>query len=73
MSQPDQPHDEIQSFLLSNRIDPKLSVAVSLLYARAMCDELCAALSQWQDAVQALERMKADAMAGCSNLRAVKR
>ena len=62
-----QPHEEIQSFLRSNRTDPKVSVEVSLLFARAMCEELCAALSQWQEAVQALEQMKADAVAGCSN------
>ena len=62
-----QPHEEIQSFLLSNRTDPKLSIEVSLVFARSMCEELCAALSQWQDAVQALEQMKADAMVGSSN------
>ena len=62
-----QPHEEIQSFLLSNRTDPKLSIEVSLVFARSMCEELCAALSQWQDAVQALEQMRADAMVGSSN------
>jgi hypothetical protein len=65
------PHDEIKSFLLSSRTDPKLSVEVSLLFARAMCEELCAALSQWQETVQALEQMKPDAVAGSSNCRPV--
>ena len=65
-----QPHQEIQSFLLSSRMDPKLSVEVSLLFARAMCDELCAVLSQWREA---LEQMKADAVASSSNRRLVAR
>ena len=62
-----QPHEEIQNFLLSNCTDPKQSVEVSLHFARAMCEELCTALSQWQQAVQALEQMKADAVAGSGN------
>ena len=62
-----QPHEEIQSFLLSNGTDPKQSFEVSLQFARAMCEELSATLSQWKEAVQALEQMKADAVAGSSN------
>jgi hypothetical protein len=61
------PHEEINDFLLSSGIEPKLSMEVSLQFARAMCEELGATLSQWQEAVQALEDMKADALAGSSN------
>ena len=62
-----QPHEEIQSFLLSNCTDPRQKVEVSLLFARSMCEELCAALSQWQQAVQALEQIKANAVASSSH------
>jgi hypothetical protein len=52
------PHEEIESFLVTNRTDPKRRLVVALEFARCMSQELRAILSQWEAAEEALERIE---------------
>ena len=61
------PHEEIARFLAASGTHPKIRASVSLEFARRMCEELCALLSEWEIAVQALEQAKAVAASAADN------
>ena len=55
------PAEQIARLLATNRTDPKRTLGVAMEFARGMSKELRAVLSQWDDVVLALERLKAAA------------
>ena len=61
------PQQEIYEFLLASGADPKTSLDVAVEFARAMCKELSGALAEWEQALEALERLKTDAEPASAN------
>ena len=61
------PHQEIEGFLAISAADPHAALDVALEFARSMCEELRAILTQWEVEMKALQETKAAVASAVNN------
>jgi len=61
------PHQEIERFLASSRIEGRAYQEMSLEFARSMCEELRTILTQWEVEMNALQETKAATASAVNN------